>query len=171
MPVCVPQIHSDLANCHNTSHGPLKLNGEWFLPYVNTFFFLSFVPVVPVSFSPFPYSFPIPIENDRTSRPWGQHPCSRIRRSRVQISVWRQATLIKVSRGFPRFIHANSGIVPFIKPRLLPSISLLIHYSLIIQSFDAILFELLTASLNKLQAKKLMDRCNFFQVIFSEVNT
>jgi hypothetical protein len=47
-----------------------------------------------------------------------------------------------IFRGFTQSLQANAEILPYVMPRPLPSIHVLVHYSLLIQSFDAVLFSL-----------------------------
>jgi hypothetical protein len=51
--------------------------------------------------------------------------------------------------GFPQSLQANSRIVYYIRPQMLPSNPIPIYYSMIILSFGHIQSELLAASLNK----------------------
>jgi hypothetical protein len=60
-----------------------------------------------------------------------------------KILVRRPAIQTERLRGFPHSLQANTGIVPQIKPRPLPSTSFPIRHSPIILSFDVIQYELL----------------------------
>jgi hypothetical protein len=57
------------------------------------------------------------------------------RRSWVHILTLRPAVLIGFC-GFSQSFQANAGIIPKIGPQLLPYISITIHHSLIIISFN-----------------------------------
>jgi hypothetical protein len=61
--------------------------------------------------------------------------------------------------GFPQFLYENARLAHWIRPWQLPSISFRIYCSPIILH-DAILFQLLTASLNKSQTNKISVRNN-----------
>jgi hypothetical protein len=58
---------------------------------------------------------------------------------------------------FSSFTQNIAGTVPKIGPQLLPSISFSIHYSLIILSFSTVKFELLAATINKLQRNMVFE--------------
>jgi hypothetical protein len=60
-------------------------------------------------------------------------------------------------RGFFQSLQANMQTVHCIKPRPFSSISLLIHYSLIIPSFDAISSGPLIVLLSKPQINKIVE--------------
>jgi hypothetical protein len=80
--------------------------------------------------------------NILVGRPEGRRPLGRPRRR------WEDNIMMN-----PKSVQANSEIVPLIPPRILPSTSFPIHYSLIIIVLDIILSELLTASLNEPKIK------------------
>jgi hypothetical protein len=85
------------------------------------------------------------------------HSCFVCAKPWIQILARRPATLTEVFRRFPQSLHTNSGIVPKLTPRQLPSISFPIHCSLIILLFGAVYSDLLAASLNKSQTGKTYD--------------
>jgi hypothetical protein len=58
-------------------------------------------------------------------------------------------------RGFLQSLQANALIVPYTRPRPLPSTSFPIYYSLIILSLGAVWSELLKESLNKPQINNI----------------
>jgi hypothetical protein len=64
----------------------------------------------------------------------------RIQEVRIQISarIKVQVILRLVLRGFLQSLHTNAGIAPYIGPKPLPSISFLIHCSVMIPLFDGI---------------------------------
>lgn len=133
-----------------------------FLPVLSLLFpFLpSFFLLLPFSFAfSFLYfshslsSLFLPLLCVRYFLPSGQHSSFILGRSRVLISTRMPVIMTVVVHNFSQSLKAKPGIIPHIRPRPPPSISLPIHYSLLIVSSDATMPQLRTSSLNKQEIK------------------
>jgi hypothetical protein len=80
--------------------------------------------------------------------------CFEFDKSRVQISARRLDILTEVFCGFYNSFQGNAGLVPLIRPRMLPSTSFLIHHSLILPFDGIIVWVIDKASLNKRNINK-----------------